>query len=462
MADYIYGRTRDKDTNLDTIVRRVVAEMKADGTLPSGGSGSSMDQTQIESVVKSWLDKNASSIISSVSENGYLFDTWHWNLVDPSKCKYERVGNTSVMWSDYISVIPGETYEASAAYAALYDSDKNLIGNTTHIISTTSAVLGGNYKVTIPLSGVSGKAVAYIRVGNGNSAYDPSQIRFIHNGYGRNGLNYTSAVPYSDCAPLVGDEFLSNFKAYSSTISYMDKTMLVIGDSFTAPGKWVRDVERNLHLKKVWNKAVSGGAFSNYDQESGNYNKRAITQLNEFIATGEKPDIILFILGTNDHNVLINGRPGIGQFVKSLNPADFNTRTFYGAVQECFLKTMTTFPEAMVLCGITPATALAYEGSGDQSGGSFSEADFTIQGVQLINPMKDLCLRYGIRYIDSRACGYSFLVPNYVWGGDHNMQQSNGNGHPSDLANHYIGRYVTMLLLSSGGFVPLRTEAYKS
>ena len=105
---------------------------------------------------------------------------------------------------------------------------------------------------------------------------------------------------------------------------------------------------------------------------------------------------------------------------------------------------MQFFPNAEVFVGYTPNSG---QSAGDVAEGS---SDFTSGSAAYISAMKDCCMRYGVRYIETRACGYSGNVPALS-----GCFKSATDGHPSNEGQAKIAKYMTSLLASQGGWYDL-------
>ena len=429
------------------IVRQVVQNMITDGSLQVGsGSGGSISVDEIASAVAAYIEANPDIVSNSSFSSSY-----HWSLSNAAtfesgslsdttgeeieKAKYGRTG--------FEAVTPGETLYFGYCGLWWYDSNKAFV-------SKAPSAASSGYNVTVP------DGVSYVRASGTGTSGKPGSFHVYRNGYGKYGLNYASTYDYSNGFPmLASDDSMTGFRNYLNINPYRDCSFGIIGDSFTAPGTWVNDMLANLGAmpKKSpswtsgghwsYSTAVSGGAFSDYDGVPATGYEQALS----FVEKGYDIDVFLICLGTND---AANRRP-VGSFVGSTNISDFDLTTFYGGMQACFNTIQENYPNAVIFCGYTPNAGQAAGDVADSSAGT-SGGDFSSGGAAYIAAMKDCCLRYGIQYIETRACGYSRYATSLS-----DCFASSTNGHPSTVGQHKIGKYMTAILRAQGGWVDLRS-----
>lgn len=343
------------------------------------------------------------------------WEEFHWNLVNPDTVvmgtiwddsgadrEIEDSAMTKRRRTDYIPVVEGETLIASGSTYG-YDSEKVFVSG----ISTT----GGKFIVP--------EGVAYIRQSATNSAGVIPTFSVYRSGYGRQ-LTYGSSADYAEYIPVFKSaEILEYYKAYLGIHAWADKKFGIIGDSFTAPGTWCSVMCDNLKGIYHGKHAVSGGAFSDYDGVP----KTAYEQAQEMVTNGETPDVILITLGTNDAN---NSRP-IGDIVESNSISDFDLTTYTGGMQACLNYLQNNFPEAIIYVGWTPMGGLV----------NGTKAEY-------ITRMQDVCLMYGVEYIETRTCGVTRFSDVYA-----ECYESGANGgHPTGAGQQKIGAYMTRLMRS--------------
>lgn len=344
------------------------------------------------------------------------WDEFHWNLVDADKLEEGTINKTTGAGADalasnslihrrtpYMPVTPGETLFWMWINVYGYDADKNFVSEITQT--------GG--------IGVVPDGVYFIRAtGYGNNV-EPT-INIYRRGYGQNELYYASEYPYSHGFPMFTDEDSKDgFKTYLGIYPWADKNFGIIGDSFTAPSTWCNIMRENLKAASLWNHAVSGGAFSDYDGVP----KTAYEQAQEMVTNGETPDVILITLGTNDANNSIT----IGDIVQSNSISDFDLTTYTGGMQACLNYLQNNFQNAIIYVGWTPMGGLV----------NGTKAEY-------ITRMQEVCLMYGVEYIETRTCGVTRFSDAYA---DCYESGTNG-GHPTGVGQQKIGAYMTRLMQS--------------
>lgn len=339
---------------------------------------------------------------------------WHWNIVNPAETEEgslnvsgaEIAGSTAFIHrrTGFIPVTAGEElhYLWQSVYG--YDAEKKFVGNVENT--------GG---VAVIADGVS-----YIRATTYSSDGSIPVFNILRRGYGKNDLKYDTAYDYSHGFPLFTDEdSKEGFKAHLGIHPWTDKNFGIIGDSFTAPGTWCNIMVENLQAANCWNKAVSGANFGDVDGVP----KTAYEQAQEFVAERKNLDVILITMGTNDAN---NSRT-MGEIVESNNISDFDLTTYTGGMQACLNYLQNNFPNAIIYVGWTPMGGLV----------NGTKAEY-------ITRMQEVCLMYGVEYIETSTCGVTRFSDVYA---DCYENGVNG-GHPSGLGQQKIGAYMTRLMKS--------------
>lgn len=342
------------------------------------------------------------------------FEEWRWNIVNPKEVvmgSLDDSGNDRPMVDSdttiyrrtgYISVTPGEQLHTICASTYGYDIEKNFV----------SAVDDTNGIITIP------ENVYFIRQIKVSSNGVIPVFNIFRRNYGQNSLVYNSDIPYSSYFPMFKDEIAKNgFKSYLGIYPWADKKFCFIGDSFTAPGIWNRNMVDVLQGIFLGSKAISGGSFADRDGVP----KTAYEQAQEFVTDGWNPDVILITLGTND----VNHVDLLGEIVNSYNISDFDLGTYTGGMQACLNYLQNNFPNAIIYMGWTPMGGLNL----------FDNNDF-------ITRMKEVALLYGIEYIETRTCGVTTLSAVYA-----DCYESGVNGgHPTRVGQAKIAEYMTRLM----------------
>lgn len=437
--------------DVEAVARAVVNQMKEAGEIGGNNSadaGASEGQNWTTERITGALSAYLASHPELITSNGCAWNReWRWAAYDweaaiarGSKTKKldgsgKEITGTYSNWftySEFIPVKPGEHFYINGFISHIgcfiYDADQKFL------IRLNSTVLGANVQeFDIPEGGY------YMRIQTERNGDYPTAAQVFRKGYGA----YAEAktLSYRKVVPLLNDdeESMKGFRNYIGINPYADKYFGIIGDSFTAPGTWVKDMCNNLGARGYHSEAVSGGAFSDYEKVP----KTAYEQALNFVSGGYPVDVFVITLGTNDSG---NKRP-LGKFVESADVNDFDLTTFYGGMQACFLTLMENFPNAMLFVGPTPNTMQA-AGEATEEGDVFDKG-----GSTYLSAIMDCCLRYGIKFIDTRVCGYSRYVPNQA-----HYFAGPGNGHPSGDGQHRIGRYMTRIMLAEGGWVDEKTS----
>lgn len=233
------------------------------------------------------INKRVEELSDNFSEIEYRYPTKFdvfqegINLVNPYECLYDgyyvdkntgklkQYGNYYT--SPFIDVIEGESYYiyCSETYA-YYDEDEKFIENVNQTIS--------DRLFTIP----TGKGIKKIRFSN-VGATNPSECKLY-------------CIPVSKCSSLKGiRKYSTNLNSLilpHLTQPFYDKNIVIVGDSYTAQGKYFE-----------WLYTITG---ANYIGDIGNggeplcrfaYN---ITQKSTLI---EQADLVIVVGGTNDYGV---------------------------------------------------------------------------------------------------------------------------------------------------------------
>ena len=344
---------------------------------------------------------------------------WHWNLVDADKMLDETRlnlsdgsatavsdGNYIYKTTPFIDISDFAKLTCLWQNIAFYDEEKAFIsGLSQNEISNLKGV------VTVPENAKYLRSYNYSLASNGYTA----PAIFV-GGYGQNALVPGSTLSYKSVFPMFDtDEGKNGFKAYIGVKKWADKKFASIGDSFSAPGTWQSLMYENLLSVGVGNMAVSGGAWSDYDGVP----KTAYEQAQALVSSGASPDVILCTLGTNDAG---NNRP-LGEFVNSTDISDFDLTTFSGGFQATINYLQNHFPDAIIYVGWTPMGGLAFDTSA------------------YIDKMKELCLRYGVEYIETRTCGITNISEIYA----DCFENGTSGGHPTAKGQQKIARYMARL-----------------
>ena len=356
-----------------------------------------------------------------------LYNTkeWHWNVVDPKKIYYgyrlssfdgtvsytgiDETGVRLVYWvTDFIEVLPGERYTSYNQTVCAYNSEKSFL----------STVPWSNESFSIP------EDAKYIKIGNAlyYNNLSTHNVNFLHDGYGKT-FKYHDAYSYSHSFPqfcIDDNDGLVALKGYLGTIPLANKRFIVIGDSFTAPNVWFKKMCNNLLAVPVANHAISGGAFASREGVP----KTAYQQAQEIVTNKEQADYVLVTLGTNDANNSVS----IGEIIQSNNIEDFDLSTFSGGMQACLNYLMENNPNAKIKVGWTPA------------GGNFGVRGNT---QEYISRMQEICLFYGVEYIETRTCGMTQYVNAY----EEFYENGTSGGHPTSIGQDRIAEAMTLKML---------------
>lgn len=342
---------------------------------------------------------------------------WHWNIVNPDETEEgsltasgaETTGSTAYTHrrTGFIPVTEGEELHYLWQTVYGYDAEKKFVGK----VSNTGGVA------------VIADGVAYIRATTYSSDGSIPIFHIYRRGYGNHALKYSDSYDYSHGFLVFTDEDSKNgFKVELGIHPWADKKFCFIGDSFTAPGTWCSIMCDNLEAINEENHAISGARFA----YSEGVPMTAYEQAQEMVTNGRNPDVILITMGTNDI-----GADTPGEIVKSNSISDFDLTTYTGGMQACLNYLQNNFPNAIIYVGWTPAGANC----------NFGEAD---TAAPFVERMKEVCLMYGVEYIETRTCGitkYSDIYADY-W------ENGTNGGHPTGVGQQKIGAYMTRLMRS--------------
>lgn len=355
--------------------------------------------------------------ISLPTSGGEGFSGWeefHWNIVNPDETEEgslsasgaEIAGSAAFTHrrTGFIPVTAGEELHSLWQTVYGYDSGKSFVQKVS---SSTG-------KYIIP------DGVAYIRATAYSSDGTTPVFYIYRRGYGKNALYYADKYPYSHGFPMFADEDSKDgFKAYLGIHPWADKNICFIGDSFTAPGTWCTVMCDNLHAIRVENAAISGGAFADYSGVP----KTAYEQAQSLVDGNFAADVILITMGTNDANNSIT----IGNIVESNSISDFDLTTYTGGMQACLNYLQANFPDAIIYVGWTPM------------GGLDSNTK-----LEYLTRMQEVCLMYGVEYIETRTCGVTRFSDVYA----ECYENGANGGHPTVAGQQKIGAYMTRLMKS--------------
>lgn len=237
----------------------------------------------------------------------------------------------------------------------------------------------------------------------------------------------------------------------SAANAYNGKRMGIIGDSFTEPGLWPKQMNKTLNLVEYKNTARSGGSWvADTVHEELSALKRAQVLYEYYNAQGTQPDYIVVVDGVNDYgnnvplgNIVYSDVPDLTgmtdeQILTALdNLYDFDT--FSGGAQAALVYLRTRFPDAIIKIGWTPS-GQQYLRNAITNHGSFDTL------LAYVERLKVLALMNGVQYIDTFNCG---IAP---WMASERAKYQKGtyDEHPTDiLGQQRIGDYMARLLLSN-------------
>ena len=196
-----------------------------------------------------------------------------------------------------------------------------------------------------------------------------------------------------------------------------------IGDSFSSPGKWQAEMQKTLNGTNLYNAAIDGCRWSNSYSEATSAYYRA-ERIIEGVSVS--PDVIMCVLGVNDGANSVE----LGAVTYSNDYTAFNRATFAGGMQATIARLQNAYPDAVIYVGWTPA------------GGNCNWTTSAAKVEEYIGVMKEVCLMYGVEYIETRTCGiskYSDIYADY-W------EAGTAGGHPTDDGHIAIGRYMARIV----------------
>lgn len=200
---------------------------------------------------------------------------------------------------------------------------------------------------------------------------------------------------------------------------YAEKKFCAIGDSFSQGSRsWFTVMCEKLGAIKLYS-AAAGGARWSYNANATE--KHAYYRAQTIVAGNYAPDVIMCCLGSNDAGNSVT----MGDIVHSNSIDDFDLSTFTGGMQACLNYLQANYPNAKIFVGWTPA------GANCNFTGAATAAPY-------VERMKEVCLMYGIEYIETRACGITKYSDVYAdcW------EAGTGGGHPTVAGHAAIGNYM--------------------
>lgn len=228
------------------------------------------------------------------------------------------------------------------------------------------------------------------------------------------------------------------------------KRFAIVGDSFTAGGRWVGVMKNLLHILEIKNKAISGGTWNG---DGSHTSLCAFYRLQllyaDYLADGTSPDYIIIVDGVNDFgNNAVLGDISYATIDDITNTEEsallaeisgkYDLSTFTGGAQAALAYIAARFPGAIVKIGWTPA--------GQQYMFSRITSAKSWDGVnQYLDRLKALATMYGVQYIDSINAGICPWVSSNL----DKYSVSATDHHPNSDANDRIGEYMARLMLSN-------------
>lgn len=410
-----YGEYYDFSVYADHVTTPVVTDNSAavaiTTSVNSGLENGDVDMSKVQDDVLSYdMIDQMEAFRWQVVDNSKNLAGWSINE-NTGEVRYSGIGtSTEFVTTDFCKVKPGEAYTGYNGYLYGYDADKTYVGKLT---ST------GAYAWTIP-DGVYYVRLCQLVAVNAEHKYN---FNLLKNGYGHT-FGYMESYPYERAFPIFkSDDEKIAFKLYLDTEPWRDKKILVIGDSFSAPGVWQNDMCNNFYATLV-SSSISGAGWT-----TGR--TKTVYQLAQEVTVD--PDIIIITLGANDLGVSTLA----GEFYNGTSVEDYSTDTWWGAMQKALTYIRNRWTGVPVYIGFTP---------GAGSWGSVRNQRIS----DFIEVMKEVCILYSCVYIETRTCGMAYpLVQN-----DLIFRQAVGDGHPSTEGQHQIGRYMTDLM---SGYIHARS-----
>lgn len=378
----------------------------------------------------SYTDEAAEAITGAVKRISFEkvggMTVWRWNIKDLDNAQTGELNSSTGQFNPTVndgteniirSVCPFEKVsESDLLYTTgdvyCYDLDKNYLGIASNENGVATLLHG----------------TAFVRTGFAYYADTPPTRGAYRRGYGLNDLSYATSntdVPYSDCFPLFNsNNSLIGFKSYIGVLPFASKNFCFIGDSFTETRGWCEAMVDIVRCTLERNVARSGGRWSYSADPVG---ISAYEQAQTLVSEARSPDVILLTLGCND---AANG-VALGEIVLGNDISAFDTATYTGGMQACLNYLQNNFPDAIIFVGWTPA------------GGNCNWSTPDVVSPY-IERMKEVCLIYGVEYIETRTCGitkYSSVFADYWEGGINGW-------HPLSKGRARIGQYMARLINS--------------
>ena len=212
--------------------------------------------------------------------------------------------------------------------------------------------------------------------------------------------------------------------AINTYYPFSNKKFCFIGDSFSSPNKWQNTMCEKLQAVNIYNAAIGGARWSRNDSAS---NTHAYAQAQNIVSKGYKPDVIMICLGCNDAGNSVK----LGEIALNNSINNFDITTFSGGMQTTLNYLQNNFPNAIIYVGWTPA------------GGNCNWSAPTVVNPY-IERMKEICLLYGIEYIETRTCGITKYSDVYadLW------ESGTSGGHPQDSGKIKIGNALANIITS--------------
>lgn len=207
---------------------------------------------------------------------------------------------------------------------------------------------------------------------------------------------------------------------------FENANFVFIGDSFSSSGKWQSEMQKHLNCTNLYNAAIDGCRWSNSHSEETSAYYRAGLIIESITVT---PDVIVCVLGVNDGANSVE----LGTVTYSNNYTEFSRATFAGGMQATIARLQNAYPDAIIYVGWTPA------------GGNCNWTTSAAKVDEYVEIMKEVCLMYGVEYIETRTCGISKYSDIYedCW------EAGTGGGHPTEKGHIAIGKYMARIVSST-------------
>lgn len=212
----------------------------------------------------------------------------------------------------------------------------------------------------------------------------------------------------------------------SDSNRFANLNFVFIGDSFSSPGKWQAEMQKSLNGTTLYNAAIDGCRWSNSHSEETSAYYRA-GRIIESVAVS--PDVIMCVLGVNDGANSVE----LGTVTYSNDYTTFDRATFAGGMQATIARLQNAYPNATIYVGWTPA------------GGNCNWNTSAAKVEEYIEIMREVCLMYGVEYIETRTCGISKYSDAYAecW------ESGTAGGHPTDAGHTAIGKHMARIVSST-------------